>query len=130
MVSKVDEVGHRTPVFRCCRGYLPGLEKHIPRKRPELVGLGRNVDTFDWLRRYAYREVHHIAKSVARWVWRHFSADRFSAWQSGKGRLGGGASGKARREAVAVRDASIVRDRKAGMSERAIADKWGLSGGL
>ena len=37
--------------------YLPGLEKHIPRKRPELVGLGRNVDCFDWLRKYAYREV-------------------------------------------------------------------------
>ena len=90
--------------------YLPGLEKHIPRK-PELVGLGRNVDTFDWLRHHAYREIrlwrdssdrqgvyvrwltylyeraqnfthdthpkpldhretHHIAKSVARWVWR------------------------------------------------------------
>lgn len=37
--------------------YLPGIEKHIPRKRPELVGLGRNVDTFDWLRKYAYREI-------------------------------------------------------------------------
>ena len=37
--------------------YLPGLEKHIPRKRPELVGLGRNVDTFDWLRHHAYREI-------------------------------------------------------------------------
>ena len=41
--------------------YLPGLEKHIPRK-PELVGLGRNVDTFDWLRQRVlgrYASVHH-----------------------------------------------------------------------
>ena len=93
------------------------------------MGLGRNVDTFDYLRLYAYREVrlwygqrkrgvfvswlnhlhhvglnftanehptpldsrevHHIAKSVARWVWRRFSADRFSTWQSAQGRAAG-----------------------------------------
>ena len=110
--------------------YLPGLEKHIPRKRPELVGLGRNVDTFDWLRHHAYREIrlwrdsrdrqgvyvrwltylyeraqnfthdthpnpldhretHHIAKSVARWVWRNCTAEYFSAKQAARGRLGG-----------------------------------------
>ena len=37
--------------------YLPGVEKHVPRRRPELVGLGRNVDCFDHLRHYAYREI-------------------------------------------------------------------------
>lgn len=37
--------------------YLPDLEKHKPRGRPERAGIGRNVDTFDFLRRYAYRRV-------------------------------------------------------------------------
>ena len=37
--------------------YLPGIENHVPRKRPELCGVGRNVDTFDHLRHYAYTEI-------------------------------------------------------------------------
>jgi hypothetical protein len=37
--------------------HLPGLERHIPRCRPEQVGLGRNVETFDHVRRWAYRHV-------------------------------------------------------------------------
>ena len=146
--------------------YLPGLEKHIPRKRPELVGLGRNVDCFDWLRKYAYREVrlwyakreqgiyvawlthlyhralnftanehptpldhrevHHIAKSVARWVWRNFSAEGFSARQAGVGRLAGRASGEARRTATAERDAAIVASVLQGQSRRAVAREYGI----
>ena len=106
--------------------YLPGIERYTPKGRPELVGVGRNVDTFDWLRKYAYqeirlwygqreqgiyiawlthlyhtalnftsnehlipldhREAHHIAKSVARWVWHRFSPAGFSATQAARGR--------------------------------------------
>ena len=33
------------------------LPRHAPKSRPETVGLGRNCDTFDHLRYYAYREV-------------------------------------------------------------------------
>jgi hypothetical protein len=33
------------------------LPKHAPRRRPEQVGLGRNVTLFDWLRHYAYRAI-------------------------------------------------------------------------
>ena len=36
-----------------------------------------------------HREVHHIAKSVARWVWRRFSAEGFAAKQAARGRIGG-----------------------------------------
>ena len=43
-----------------------------------------------------HREVHHIAKSVARWVWRRFSAEGFAAKQAARGRIGGRASGEAR----------------------------------
>ena len=58
------------PLWRTLRGprlgydlaelaeYLPGLEKHRPkRKRPEEVGLGRNVALFDQLRHWAYRHL-------------------------------------------------------------------------
>lgn len=36
---------------------LPGIEKHRPRRRPELVGLGRNVHLFDTVRKWAYKGV-------------------------------------------------------------------------
>jgi len=115
------------------------LPKHLPRRNPEQIGLGRNITLFDWLRHYAYRhirhykgdvrnfvlwqshlnskalgrngdfqhpldgkEVWHIAKSVAKWTWRRFdiaaSDARFSDQQAHRGRMGGVASGAARRE--------------------------------
>lgn len=111
------------PLWRVLRGprlcyelhelaeWLPDLEKHRPYRRPEEVGLGRNVLIFDQTRHWAYRairqywggglrgwnawlsicnykaleyngnllyplnerEVWHIAKSVAKWVWRRFT---------------------------------------------------------
>lgn len=33
------------------------LPKHLPKKKPEEIGLGRNVTLFEWLRQYAYRNV-------------------------------------------------------------------------
>lgn len=48
------------------------LPKHLPKRKPEEIGLGRNVAVFDWLRRYAYRHI------------RHYKADmrNFVLWQS------------------------------------------------
>lgn len=37
--------------------WLPGLEKYVPRKRAQEVGLGRNVTLFDSLRKWAYKHV-------------------------------------------------------------------------
>lgn len=38
--------------------YLPGLEKHRPKRRaPDQIGLGRNVALFDRLRQWAYRAI-------------------------------------------------------------------------
>ena len=37
--------------------YLPGIEKHRPKKRAEEVGLGRNVTLFDALRKWAYKAI-------------------------------------------------------------------------
>jgi hypothetical protein len=37
--------------------YLPGLEKHRPKKRVEEVGLGRNVTLFDHTRKWAYKAI-------------------------------------------------------------------------
>lgn len=37
--------------------YLPGIEKHRPKKRVEEVGLGRNVTLFDALRKWSYKAV-------------------------------------------------------------------------
>ena len=54
--------------------WLPGLEKHQPRRRPDRVGLGRNCDSFDWLRRYAYREIRAWWKAPRK-------AGVYVAWQ-------------------------------------------------
>jgi len=58
------------PLWRLLRGPQRGYElgelaewvdlpRHIPRRKPEEVGLGRNVTLFDWLRHYAYRQIRH-----------------------------------------------------------------------
>ena len=148
--------------------WLPGLERHLPRRRPERVGVGRNVDAFEWLRHLAYREIrlwwapprrhgvfvawqthlydrvqqftanehptpldyresHHIAKSVARWVWTRFSEAGYSARQAAVGARAGQASGSTRRRRVAERDAEIVRLRAQGWTQQRIADEFGLS---
>ena len=44
------------------------LPKHLPRRKPEEVGLGRNVTVFDWLRQYAYRHVRHYKGDVRNFV--------------------------------------------------------------
>lgn len=71
----------RHPEWRTLRGpvlgyelrelaeHLPGLERHMPKRRPETVGLGRNVETFDHVRRWAYRAVrqYRLAGGLAAW---------------------------------------------------------------
>lgn len=49
--------------------YLPGIERHLPRRRPETVGLGRNCDTFDHVRRWAYRTIraYRTAGGLGSW---------------------------------------------------------------
>lgn len=45
------------------------LPKHMPRRRkPEEVGLGRNVTIFDWLRQYAYRQIRRYRGDVRNFV--------------------------------------------------------------
>jgi hypothetical protein len=44
------------------------LKKHIPNRKPEEVGLGRNVTLFDALRHYAYRNIRHHKLEVRNFV--------------------------------------------------------------
>jgi hypothetical protein len=44
------------------------LPKHLPRRKPEEIGLGRNVTVFDWLRQYAYRHIRHYKDEVRNFV--------------------------------------------------------------
>ena len=44
------------------------LSKHQPKRKPEEVGLGRNVSLFDWLRKYAYRQIRHYKVDVKNFV--------------------------------------------------------------
>lgn len=44
------------------------LPKHLPKRNPEEVGLGRNVTVFDWLRHYAYREIRRYKRDVRNFV--------------------------------------------------------------
>ena len=78
-----------------------------------------------------YREVHYIAKSVARWTWARFTPAGFSEWQRQVGRKGaakaGKASGQSRRAETAERDALIVSRVLAGESRRAVAREAGIA---
>jgi len=73
------------------------------------------------------RESHHIAKSVANWVWNRFdiaaSDERFSRLQAHRGRIGGTAKGTAN----ADKRAAALRLRAEGMSYHAIASALGVS---
>lgn len=44
------------------------LPKHLPKKKPEEIGLGRNVTVFEWLRQYAYRNIRHYKGDVRNYV--------------------------------------------------------------
>lgn len=81
----------------------------------------------DFLRPLDGREVWHIARSVAKWTWRTFSAEGFSQWQAAQGRKGGHASGQARKAASEDKRASARIMAAAGMSQRAIAQELGVS---
>ena len=69
-------------------------------------------------------EVRKLAYNIASWTWSgHGAVDHSPAAQ----RRRGVKSGKVRRAAVAERDREIVQDRAAGMTERVIAARHGLS---
>ena len=68
-------------------------------------------------------EVWHLAKSVAKWVWQHFSPTKFSEFQAAKGRLGGLAKGAANED----KRASARMMRAKGMTQQAIANELGVS---
>lgn len=44
------------------------LPKHLPKKKPEEIGLGRNVTVFEWLRQYAYRHIRYYKQDVRNFV--------------------------------------------------------------
>lgn len=44
------------------------LPQHLPKRKPEEIGLGRNVTVFDWLRHYAYRQIRHYKGDVRNFV--------------------------------------------------------------
>lgn len=68
------------PLWRTLRGPQLGydlgeladwvdLPKFIPKRKPEEVGLGRNVTLFDWLRHYAYRQIRHYKTDVRNFIY-------------------------------------------------------------
>jgi len=143
--------------------WLPGIEKHRPKRRAEAQGVGRNVALFDELRRWAYRairpywggglqgwnawlsscnhralvmnadlfgsrllegkEVWHVARSVAKWTWRHTTAEGFSAWQARQGAKAGVRSGEVRRQASEDKRASARLMAASGLSTREIGSE-------
>ncbi len=147
--------------------WLPGIEKHRPKRRADAQGVGRNVALFDELRSWAYRairpywggkldgwnawmsecnsralvmnadlfgsrllegkEVWHVARSVAKWTWRHTSAEGFSDWQSAQGAKGGRKSGLVRRLANEDKRASARLMAAAGNSQAKIAAALGVT---
>lgn len=80
----------------------------------------------DFLQPLGGREVWHIARSVAKWTWKHTTAEGFSAWQSAQGQKGGKASGEARRQAGEEKRATARLMRAKGMTQAAIARELGV----
>lgn len=89
-------------------------------------GLTMNADLFG-ANYLPGKEVWHIARSVAKWTWRNFSAEGFSQWQAQAGKKGGVASGKARAAALEDKRASARLMAAAGKSTREIAEELGTS---
>lgn len=61
----------RGPVLSYELGYLAewvDLPKHLPKKKPAEIGLGRNVSLFENLRQYAYRNIRHYKGEVRNYV--------------------------------------------------------------
>ncbi|MEF9946793.1 MAG: replication initiation protein [Comamonas sp.] len=57
-------------------GYLAewvDLPKHLPKRNPEEIGLGRNVTVFEWLRQYAYRHIK---------TYKGAGRDGYEAWKA------------------------------------------------
>lgn len=67
-----------------------------------------------------YREVRHIAKSVATWTYKHFSAEEFSEVQASRGRQ----KGKARRDELLPQ---VLLMRAQGATQKTIAEALGVS---
>lgn len=44
------------------------LPKHIPKRNPDQIGLGRNVTIFEFLRQYAYRQIRHYKMDVRNYI--------------------------------------------------------------
>lgn len=44
------------------------LPKHLPKRKPEEIGLGRNVTLFESLRQYAYRKIRYYKADVRNFV--------------------------------------------------------------
>jgi hypothetical protein len=44
------------------------LPKHLPKRKPEEIGLGRNVTVFEWLRQYAYRNIRRFKGDIRNFV--------------------------------------------------------------
>ena len=63
------------------------------------------------------REERHAARCVARWTWKHTTAEGFSAWQAKRGK----ASGAARRAANEPKRVRALELHADGQSQRAIA---------
>ncbi|MFN9450969.1 MAG: helix-turn-helix domain-containing protein, partial [Rubrivivax sp.] len=73
------------------------------------------------------KEVWHVARSVAKWTWRHTSAEGFSDWQSAQGAKGGRKSGLVRRLANEDKRASARLMAAAGNSQAKIAAALGVT---
>lgn len=53
------------------------LPKHLPKRKPEELGLGRNVSMFEWLRQYAYRKIRYYKNDVRNFVlWQSHMSDK------------------------------------------------------
>jgi len=44
------------------------LPKHLPKRKPEQIGLGRNVTVFEWLRQYAYKQIRHYKGDIRNFI--------------------------------------------------------------
>ncbi len=77
------------------------------------------------------REINHIARSIAKWVWREFSPKGFSEWQRAVGERGKEkahlASQQVRSAQSALKAETALALRKQGLTNQQIAERLGVS---
>lgn len=103
--------------YRAIRQGWPDFNQWLNACETRALGYNANAES-----QLDHREVHHIAKSVAKYTHRNFSPQGFSEWQAAQGAKGGKAKGKA----YSDKRTKALEMHSQGMTQTAISEALGI----